>query len=309
MKKANYILFIAFGLLFLNGSYAQEDTAADVTQEIVSDSFQEHFFEALKERAVENYDRAIEKLMLCKNLQPTNVAVDFELGKNYFQLKKYAVAQSYLENAVKVEPENIWYLEALLAVYDARGDMYNTLNVDNQLKIKSLQLRENLAKLYAKFGNYEHALQVLDELDAKHGVTTERKNLRALVLAYQFEENKKKTTREIVIQKDTQNPINQYKTILAKLIEVEDKQALLQVATEALDNFPTQPYFYYAKGLALNSVAQYKEAAEVLEMALDFLIDDVELKNNIYKQLAVSYSSLGDTKKASIYLKKTKSRL
>jgi tetratricopeptide (TPR) repeat protein len=308
-KKRNITIILTLFFLGLVGYAQEETTAADVTNEVVTDAFQEKFFEALKQRATENYDRAIEVLLECKNLQPTNVAVDYELGKNHFLLRQYAVAQNYLEVALKAEPDNLWFLEALLLVYKTRGDLYNTLNVDKQLNIQSKTLRENLAKIYTEFGDYEQAIIVLNELDKKYGVTTERKNLRALIKSYVYAAQQKENNVEVVIKKDNDNPVEQYKGILEKLIALDDKQALLKVSTEALESFPTQPYFYYANGLALNKVTQYKKAAEILESALDFLIDDAKLQNNIYKQLAVAYSSLGENQKAEQYLQKTKNGL
>ncbi len=308
MKKFAYIFIWFICLAFLLPCEAQE-RKADTSTEEVSDAFQEHFFEALMQKGIENYDKAIEKLLLCKELQPNNIAVDFELGKNYFQIRQYAVAQAYLENALKTEPDNLWFLEALLDVYKARGDTYSSLTVENNLRIKSLGLKDNLVKLYTENGAYEQAIRLLDELDAKNGISNTRRNLRIRINALLYEAQKNEVKKEVVIQKDTDNPIQQYANILTQLAKTNDRQALLKVSTEALENYPTQPFFYYSKGLAYNRLTRYKEAVEVLEMALDFLIDDVSIQNNIYKELALAYSSLGNTAKAEQYLQKTKNGL
>jgi len=40
---------------------------------------------------------------------------------------------------------------------------------------------------------------------------------------------------------------------------------------------------------------------------LDFLIDDIELGNNIYRELANAHTILGNSSKANMYLSKIKS--
>lgn len=38
---------------------AQEEESAEISLELYSDEFQEYFFEALKQKGIENYDKAI----------------------------------------------------------------------------------------------------------------------------------------------------------------------------------------------------------------------------------------------------------
>ena len=79
MKLKKYIIFSVVGLFFLaQYGFAQEDEMADVTSAIVEDTFQEHFFEGLKQKGIENYDKAVEQLLEAKKLQPNNLSVDFE---------------------------------------------------------------------------------------------------------------------------------------------------------------------------------------------------------------------------------------
>lgn len=278
----------------------QEDTT--LSTEIVEDTFQQHYFEALKQKSIENFDRAIESLLICKQLDPNNLTIDFELGKCYYQINQYAVAQSYLENVLKQQPENYWFLQALMQVYISRVDNYNMVNVGKELNIKNRQFQENLVKIYIEQKEYKHAERVLDTLEEKQGITVATKNLRAHLASKMFEEQATKQVKEVVIEKDIENPVAQYTKILEQLIATDNREALLQVAEEALNNYPTQPYFYYTGGLAYNKAAKYKEAAKTLEMALDYLIDDATLQKNIYKELALAYSALGNTKKSEHYL-------
>ena len=51
---------------------------------------------------------------------------------------------------------------------------------------------------------------------------------------------------------------------------------------------------------------RHGEAVEVLEAALDYVLDDVSLSNKIYTILADAYTALNNTSKANTYLRKIK---
>ena len=61
--------------------WAQEEESAEISLEAYTDTFQEKFFEALKEKGIENFDRASALLQECKQMQPDNPVVDHELAK------------------------------------------------------------------------------------------------------------------------------------------------------------------------------------------------------------------------------------
>ena len=105
--KSNYlyIFFFAGILLFSKVSYAQELTLQeiisgkkDVSNEEKNLEFQTHFFEALKQKAISNYSKAIESLEQCYLIDSTSLAVEFELSKNYLALKNYFEAEIFINN-------------------------------------------------------------------------------------------------------------------------------------------------------------------------------------------------------------------
>jgi hypothetical protein len=65
--------------------------------------------------------------------------------------------------------------------------------------------------------------------------------------------------------------------------------------------FPSQPQFY--SGL-YNQLAQFKKAKEMLEMGLDYLVDDNALTINFNIQLGEACHGLGDEKKKDFYFLK-----
>jgi len=56
----------------------------------------------------------------------------------------------------------------------------------------------------------------------------------------------------------------------------------------------------------LNKNNTHKEAIEVLEAGLDYLVNDVALANQFYTELAAAYTAASNTVKANMYLSKIK---
>jgi tetratricopeptide (TPR) repeat protein len=56
--------------------------------------------------------------------------------------------------------------------------------------------------------------------------------------------------------------------------------------------------------MASNQLQQFKKAKEMLEMGLDYLVDDVPLEINFNIQLGEAYNGLGDFKKKEQYFSK-----
>ena len=85
MIKKKHIAFLAFLLFsFGNHLFAQDNPDAIA---LVDDQLENNFYEAVKQRGIENYDKAILALEKCKKIQPNNAIVFFELGKNYLAQK------------------------------------------------------------------------------------------------------------------------------------------------------------------------------------------------------------------------------
>lgn len=185
MKKQ--ILIASFLALFFIGftGFCQEkekpvvEVASDDLGN-VTDSFQEYFFEALKQKAIENYEKAIDALVQCLALDPQPV-VYLELGKNYNALRKFSQAAVYLEKGRKQLPENTAILEELYKTYFLSGEFDRALPVVKDLAVLDTSFSEDLVNLQILNENYDEALKLLDSLDAKKGPNTNRDSLRRQV--------------------------------------------------------------------------------------------------------------------------------
>ncbi|WP_178991245.1 tetratricopeptide repeat protein [Winogradskyella schleiferi] len=181
MKKQLYILLLLIGLIIIPQSiYAQVDFNKRPDDDLgnVEDEFQEHFFEALKQKGIENYDRAVDALHKCLNLNSKLPVIYFELGKNYNKLKNFGAAEENLKKAIDMQPDNVWFLDELYDVYFQQDDIRNALKTIKQLVKYHPDYKEDLAALYVREEKYKQALDLLDELDAEFGLSESRDAMR-----------------------------------------------------------------------------------------------------------------------------------
>jgi len=312
MKKHHVFHFFVLGLVLLPlASYAQEkpseiniEESAEVFLEEYSDEFEEAFFEALKQKGIENYDRAINLFLECKRLDAENIVIDHELAKAYYSNKNYNLARDYGVAALISDPENSWYLNTLVDILEKQGGSVEGLEMS--ILSDNLKLQENLALIYYKKEKYEAALTILkklkkttflDDLTSKINDSIEKRD-----------KNSQKMTFSARATNTSQaaSSMNGYKGRIQGLIRTNNHMILKQVAAEALENFPSQPYFYYAQGYAFNKTGKYRDAIEVLEASLDYMIGDVSLANRIYTELSEAYNGINNSVKANMYLRKVK---
>lgn len=314
----NMKVLLLFGLMIVLGAplkvssqevtpEIQEEESAELSLEEYSDDFQEKFFEALKEKGIENYDKAINLFLACKQIDTDNRVVDHELAKVYLKDKQFPLAEDYALIAVNAEPENLWYLNTLVLITQEQRASLNTIL--SQIPAEHPQLKENLALIYYQQRNYIAAKDALNNV--KKSAFTE--DLKAKI-DREIEKVKIRNTRVAAVTNESksqdQNPMETFKMRIKDLIASADSDisALKPLTEEALEAYPSQPYFYYANGFALNKEKKHQEAIEILEAALDYMLDDVSLSNKIYQELSDAHKAMNNIEKSNSYLSKIKAR-
>ncbi|MBO0342136.1 MAG: hypothetical protein VX798_02575 [Bacteroidota bacterium] len=303
-KKLLVWMVLGASMVMHYDTYAQEELeSADVYLEEYTDEFQENFFEALKQKGIQNYDRAVDLFLKCKQLEPNNSVVDYELAKAYMLDKKYVQAQDYAIEALLSEPEDYWYLDNLLTILDKQGSPIESIKP--RIPYDNKKLQQNMAVSLFKMKKYGEASKVLDDLE-----NSQLKSELSRKIKDSLQKDKEPETTPIVQKEESSDdPVARLKDQMEQLIVASDFKKLLNDSQEALDSYPLQPYFYYAFGTALNNTGNPNKGIEVLESGLDYLLDDEGLKNKIYKQLSEGYTKIGNTQKANEYLNKINSGL
>lgn len=160
--------------------YAQVDFNKVTNDDLgeAEDRFQELFFEALKQKGIENYDRSVQALLKCIELDDSQSILYYELGKNYIYLKNFGAAEDALKKAIKLEQDNEWYLYALYGLYIDQKESDKAIKTLKELVSYHSNYKEDLVALYMSTKKYNEALKLLDELDAELGVSFNRDYMR-----------------------------------------------------------------------------------------------------------------------------------
>lgn len=243
-----YILFIFLGMLLVpKVANAQVDfnKTPDDDLGIVEDEFQELFFEALKQKGVENYDRAVEALKKCIEIDKKPAVLYFELGKNYIQLKNFGAAEDALKKAVDKAPDNEWYLDELYGYYVSQNELNKALKTVKQLVQYHPDYKEDLATLYVKMEKYDDALEILDELDASFGVSAARDILRNRIYKATGRAKEQIENLESRVDKNPKNEAN-YLALIYRYSEQGEMEKAFETAQELLKIKPNSQVVHLA---------------------------------------------------------------
>lgn len=248
MKIKHYISILCVGILIIPQLlYAQVDFNKTPDDDLgnVEDKYQEYFFEALKQKGIENYDRAIEALLQCIKLDDSESAVYFELGKNYVQLKNFGAAERALKKAIAKEPENEWYLDELYGVYYQMDDFDKALKTVKQLVKYHPDYKEDLASLYYRNEKYKLALRVLDELDAEFGVSRSRDLLRNKIYNANGRDDDRIENLEERVENNPTNEAN-YLSLIYRYSEQGNTEKAYETAMKLLEQNPNSHLVHLA---------------------------------------------------------------
>lgn len=109
---------------------------------------------------------------------------------------------------------------------------------------------------------------------------------------------------EIVLKNNSGADVETNLILLQSYAENKQFDIVAKKATSLIEIYPTQPQFYFFSGLANNQLKQFKKAIEMLEMGIDYVVDDIKLEINFNLQLGEGYNGLGDFKKKEQYFAK-----
>lgn len=248
MKRNTYIFLFLIGLFLVpQVSFAQIDYNKTPDDDLgeVEDNKQEYFFEALKQKGIENYDRAVTALLKCIDIDDSQSVFYYELGKNYNKLKNFGEAEDALKKAIKMEPDNEWYLDELYDVYAQQDDYDKAIKTVKQLVKYHPDYKEDLATLYVKTKNYDDALEVLDEMDAELGLSLTRDIIRNQIYAAT---GRKKEQIENLEERVEDNPDEEsnYLALIYRYSENGEKDKAFETAKKLLEIKPNSQLVHLA---------------------------------------------------------------
>ncbi|MDT0689650.1 hypothetical protein RM549_07625 [Salegentibacter sp. F188] len=284
--RRTILIFAIFGTALFQGAFAQEEQP--IIQEVnkddlgnVSDQFQENFFEALKQKGIENYEKAITALEVCKELQPENAVIFFEIGKNYRAMEKYEKAVENFNIAHDLEPGREAILAELYSTHMEVQDYAAAISVIKRLVEIDKYYIEDLVNVYMLNQEYDEALSVLDELDQRLGNSSYRERMRRQIYALTNNTVAQIDNLEEGIAADPENEQNYLNLIYVYSQDGNDEEAY-RAAQELLEINPGSTLVHLALYKFYLNRGEPKEA--VNSMKIVFKSEEVDADSK-YKVL------------------------
>lgn len=250
--------------------------------EDLEDKFQEYFFEALRQKAIENYElalTALDKAELVAGSKEKTAVVFFEKGKNHALLRDYVQAESFYKQVLASEGDRQDVLEHLYDLYYKQQDFDKALPVVQKLISYHDDYKEDLVNLYVHTKKYDEALALLKELESIWGESDIRNALKAQI--YRLTGDTAGAIEEIE-QKIDDNPGNEkeYLNLIFLYSEQGDKEKAFETAQQLLQAVPNSKMvhlalykFYIEKGKVEEAVSSMK-----IIFSTDIIDDDTVLK-------------------------------
>ena len=138
--------------------------------------FDYYFLEAVKLRNLKEYDAAFELLQHCLAINPTAASAHYEMSQYYMFLRQLPSAQKSMEQALLYDPNNYWYAQALVNLYQHQNLNDKATALLEDMVVRFPKRRESLyslAELYGRTEDYDKVINTLDRIEQSMGKSEE----------------------------------------------------------------------------------------------------------------------------------------
>jgi tetratricopeptide (TPR) repeat protein len=239
MKKIVLYSFL-FGIFLIPISLLAQIEPKD-TLALEENKFETSFYESLKQKGIENYDKAIEALEKCQTLPSDNTVVYFELGKNYLLLKKYKEAYDNFEKVTKIEPKNRWAWVGMYDVCYETHDYNKAIEVVQKLTEFKVDYKEDLVSLFMNTQQFDKALDLINELNQTVGKSDKRELYKAQILSDSKYQGSEKLNLMNQIKKNPKEESN-YVALIYLYSQSNQEEKALEVAKKLENEIPTSDW-------------------------------------------------------------------
>lgn len=228
-----FILILCFAFCFPADLLAQETPADSIKkppEQNQARQFESLFFDAIKEKAVENYDKAITIFKKCKAIKPEEGIIYVELAKSYAALENYALAEKSFKASLKYLPEERKkpIKKNLYEIYKTRQKPVEALEIAQQLS-NDPYFQIEIVKIYQLINEYDQALKELNNLEQKDPFYTEFHKYRFEIYRESNQLEQAIAYYKSQIKKDGDNIWN-YCKLIEFLMQNEQSEEALETA-------------------------------------------------------------------------------
>lgn len=159
-----------------NGAGVSADAAMAIPADTLAPALQrkcDYFFlEAVRMKTLQKYDAAFDLLQHCLRIRPNAPSALFELSQYYMALKQEKQAVASLEKAVHYAPDNYWYAQGLVNLYQQQKETDKAVSLLEDMAVRfpdKLDPVYNLLDIYNRQQKYDRVLALLNRLEEKLG--------------------------------------------------------------------------------------------------------------------------------------------
>jgi tetratricopeptide (TPR) repeat protein len=176
LKRCIQYLFFLVALLQLAPAWAQKKRDKQQTVKLSEEQrifVEKEFISGMREKILNNNQAAVGHFLASLKVDPTNAAAHYNLADLYFKNRQIRDAENSIQKAIQLEPSNAWYRKLELQILDA-SKQYEKAAIAALELSKIENPNGNLlaaAYYFMAAKKYKQAIDVLDKLEKKNGVT------------------------------------------------------------------------------------------------------------------------------------------
>ncbi len=287
-KTLLYSVLFSGAVLYPAISHAQQEPE-DIA--LATDEFENDFYEALKQKGIENYDKALLSLQKCLAKQPNNPVIYNELGKNYLALKNYPEAEKAFLKAKELDPKNRWYWSGLYDVYYETQDYNKSIPVVQKLtEWRKEFYQEDLVSLYMYTQQFDKALALIDEMEENVGRSEKREMYKLQILQQEKYKSPQKDKLEKAI-KDFPKEESNYIALIFLYSESNQEEKALEVARKLEKEIPTSDWAQVSLFKFHLNANDAPKAVDAMNRILGSKKIDMKIKHRVLNEFLIFSST------------------
>ncbi len=245
-RRLAFIFFYALSFFVWGQSTSTSETLNDISK--MPSKFQSQFYEALTQRLIKNYDKAIVSLDLCLDTYKGIPVLYYERAKNYYALKSYTIAEEDLITALSLMPKNEVILKELQQVFFVQQKYNERISTLKELVEIDEKYKYDLSGAYIYTKQYGESLETLNDYKKNFAFDVRIEQLRNQIYNISKDKNLQIVDIERKIQRDKTNP-GLYVHLFELYQEANKKEEALAVYERFKVNLPNAPMLEYVSFL------------------------------------------------------------
>ena len=250
-----------------DGASLMKETLLSAEQQRKYDYF---FLEAMRMKGKNEYDAAFGLLQHCLDINPTASSALYEISQYYMFLRQVPQGQVALEQAVAFAPDNYWYSQGLVSLYQQQNELDKAAALLEKMVTRFPSKQDplfSLLDIYSRQEKYNDVISTLNRLEKRLG-KNEQLSMEKFRIYLQMKDDKKAFQEIESLVQDYPMDMR-YQVILGDVyLQNGKKQEAYDAYQKVLAVEPDNP-------MALFSMASYYEQTgqkELYQQQLDTLL-------------------------------------